>query len=99
MLLPGRLVCDYACCPSHTETRFKAKHSLDSDEEDEEDEVQQEGLGEEDLAAQEDSSTVVSNILHGLGSNYSYTVPTHSQGFDGGVQVTPFNLKEEMEEG
>ena len=33
-----------------TETRFKEKHSLDSDEEDDEDEVQQEGLGDEDLA-------------------------------------------------
>ena len=50
----------YHVRPSHAETRFKAKHSLDSDEEDDEDEVQQEGLGEEDLAAQEDSSTVVS---------------------------------------
>ena len=40
------------------ESRFKAKHSLDSDEEDEDDTVQQEGLGDEDLAAQEDTTIV-----------------------------------------
>ena len=81
----------------HAETRFKAKHSLDSDEEDEEDEVQQEGLGDEDLAAQEDSSTVVSNSS--CSHSFTHTLIAHSQGFDGGIQVTPFNLKEEMEEG
>jgi len=41
------------------ESRFKAKHSLDSDEEDEVKEVEKEGLGDEDLAAQE-ASTIVS---------------------------------------
>ena len=34
------------------------KHSLDSDEEDEADEKQEKGLGDEDLAAQEDSTIV-----------------------------------------
>ena len=40
------------------ETRFKLKHSLDSDEEDERDEVKDSRLGDEDLAAQEDSTIV-----------------------------------------
>lgn len=40
------------------ESRFKAKHSLDSDEEDEPDLVQESGLGDEDLAAQEDTTIV-----------------------------------------
>ena len=40
------------------ESRFKAKHSLDSDEEDEPDPVQESGLGDEDLAAQEDTTIV-----------------------------------------
>ena len=43
------------------ESRFKAKHSLDSDEEDEVKEVEKEGLGDEDLSAQE-ASTVVSEV-------------------------------------
>ena len=42
----------------NTESRFKAKHSLDSDEEDEPDPVQESGLGDEDLAAQEDTTIV-----------------------------------------
>ena len=49
------------------ESRFKAKHSLDSDEEDEVDEVQQQGLGDEDLAAQEDSTIVSRGFLHVTG--------------------------------
>lgn len=44
-------------------TRFKEKHSLDSDEEDEKDEKQENGLGDEDLAAQEDS-TVVRGLVY-----------------------------------
>lgn len=40
------------------ESRFKLKHSLDSDEEDEKDEVQDSRLGDEDLAAQEDTTIV-----------------------------------------
>ena len=82
-----------------TETRFKEKHSLDSDEEDDEDEVQQEGLGDEDLAAQEDSSTVVSSNIIVLVVAAAIVHCALSQAFDGGIQVTPFNLKEEMEEG
>jgi CD2 antigen cytoplasmic tail-binding protein 2 len=58
-------------------SRFKLKHSLDSDEEDERDEVKDSRLGDEDLAAQEDTTIT----------------------FDDGIQVTPFNLNEEMEEG
>lgn len=57
--------------------RFKLKHSLDSDEEDEPDKAGEGGLADEDLAAQEDATLT----------------------FDDGVQVTPFNLNEEMEEG
>ena len=58
-------------------TRFKEKHSLDSDEEDEKDEKQEKGLDDEDMAAQEDSTIT----------------------YDDGIKMTPFNLKEEMEEG
>lgn len=47
------------CCISFTpESRFKAKHSLDSDEEDDMKEEEKEGLGDEDLAAQEDTTIV-----------------------------------------
>ena len=45
-------------CTYLAESRFKAKHSLDSDEEDEPDPVQESGLGDEDLAAQEDTTIV-----------------------------------------
>jgi len=41
-----------------SESRFKGKHSLDSDEEDERDEVQESRLGDEDLAAQEEATIV-----------------------------------------
>lgn len=41
-----------------SESRFKGKHSLDSDEEDERDEVQESRLGDEDLAAQEETTIV-----------------------------------------
>lgn len=44
------------------ESRFKSKHSLDSDEEDDIDEIQMQGLGEEDLDAQEDTTIVSSNV-------------------------------------
>lgn len=63
-------------------SRFKGKHSLDSDEEDEEDEESGESskynmLAPEDVEGQENAT---------LDS-------------EGGIQITPFNLKEEMEEG
>ena len=57
------------------ESRFKEKHSLDSDEEDNE---QISGkMVDEDIEGQEESTV----------------------DFDDGIKVTPFNLKEEMEEG
>ena len=63
----------YAICA--TESRFKEKHSLDSDEEDNE---QISGkMVDDDIEGQEDSTV----------------------DFDDGIKVTPFNLKEEMEEG
>lgn len=56
-------------------SRFKEKHSLDSDEEDNE---QISGkMVDEDIEGQEESTV----------------------DFDDGIKVTPFNLKEEMEEG
>ncbi|XP_078508993.1 CD2 antigen cytoplasmic tail-binding protein 2 [Lissotriton helveticus] len=63
-------------------SRFKVKHSLDSDEEDDEDEggdnsTKYDILNAEDVDGQE-SATV---------------------DFEDGVRITPFNLKEEMEEG
>lgn len=63
-------------------SRFKGKHSLDSDEEDDE----------------EDES--------GESSKYNMLAPEDVEGqenatleSEGGIQITPFNLKEEMEEG
>ncbi|CAH1254131.1 CD2BP2 [Branchiostoma lanceolatum] len=58
-------------------TRFKEKHSLDSDEEDKEDDDDKGRLSDEDIEGQEDDTIM----------------------FDGDIRVTPFNLKEEMEEG
>ncbi|XP_063791552.1 CD2 antigen cytoplasmic tail-binding protein 2 [Pseudophryne corroboree] len=63
-------------------SRFKGKHSLDSDEEEELEEISGDAakynmLAPEDVEGQE-SATLDS---------------------EGGVQITPFNLKEEMEEG
>ena len=52
----GRLLW-YFFTPS-PESRFKAKHSLDSDEEDDVKEVERKGLGDEDLSAQE-AATIV----------------------------------------
>lgn len=46
----------------YSESRFKEKHSLDSDEEDTVDEVQLKGLDDEDLAAQEESTVVSGKI-------------------------------------
>lgn len=43
---------------THTESRFKAKHSLDSDEEDDVDDTEQGGLDDEDLGAQEETTIV-----------------------------------------
>ena len=57
------------------ESRFKDKHSLDSDEED--DEQISGKMADEEIEGQEDSTV----------------------DFDDGIKVTPFNLKEEMEEG
>ena len=53
------------------ETRFKLKHSLDSDEEDEKDEVKDSRLGDEDLSAQEDTTIV------GCTPNLILTLPGH----------------------
>ncbi|XP_046353706.2 CD2 antigen cytoplasmic tail-binding protein 2-like [Haliotis rufescens] len=58
------------------ETRFKGKHSLDSDEEDD-DGDKYELLDDEDIEGQEDG---ISDVVEG-------------------IQVTPFNMAEEMEEG
>ncbi|XP_069768981.1 CD2 antigen cytoplasmic tail-binding protein 2 isoform X2 [Narcine bancroftii] len=59
-------------------SRFKGKHSLDSDEEDESEDVDKyDILAAEDIEGQE-SATI---------------------DYDQGIQITPFNLEEEMEEG
>ena len=58
-----------------TESRFKDKHSLDSDEEDNEEIPKK--MVDEDIEGQEESTV----------------------DFDDGIKVTPFNLREEMEEG
>ncbi|XP_045172749.2 CD2 antigen cytoplasmic tail-binding protein 2 homolog [Mercenaria mercenaria] len=54
--------------------RFKEKHSLDSDEEDE---VTEEKLDEEDIEGQEEGEV----------------------DYDEGIKITPFNMREELEEG
>ncbi|CAG5118086.1 unnamed protein product [Candidula unifasciata] len=56
-------------------TRFKEKHSLDSDEED--DEVKYDVLAEDDIEGQEEATIE----------------------FDDNIQITPFNMREELEEG
>ncbi|KAG1667080.1 CD2 antigen cytoplasmic tail-binding protein 2 [Nymphon striatum] len=56
---------------------FESKHSLDSDEEDENIKKKYDVLGEEDVDGQEDSTI----------------------DYDGDIKITPFNMKEEMEEG
>ncbi|CAG2230311.1 CD2BP2 [Mytilus edulis] len=56
--------------------RFKDKHSLDSDEEDE-NTGKYDILDEDDIEGQEDGT----------------------MDFDGEIQITPFNMKEELEEG
>ncbi|BFZ04415.1 hypothetical protein BsWGS_07454 [Bradybaena similaris] len=56
-------------------TRFKEKHSLDSDEED--DGVKYDVLAEDDIEGQEEATIE----------------------FDENIQITPFNMREELEEG
>ncbi|XP_075036725.1 LOW QUALITY PROTEIN: CD2 antigen cytoplasmic tail-binding protein 2, partial [Mixophyes fleayi] len=66
-------------------SRFKGKHSLDSDEEDEEDEV---------------SGRLLNTTCwhRGCGSEFKGQ-ENATLDSEGGIQITPFNLKEEMEEG
>ncbi|XP_059164683.1 CD2 antigen cytoplasmic tail-binding protein 2-like [Physella acuta] len=56
-------------------TRFKEKHSLDSDEED--DNTKYDVLAEDDIEGQEEATVE----------------------FDENIQITPFNMREELEEG
>uniref|UniRef100_A0A0B7A3V9 GYF domain-containing protein n=1 Tax=Arion vulgaris TaxID=1028688 RepID=A0A0B7A3V9_9EUPU len=56
-------------------TRFKEKHSLDSDEED--DNTKYDVLAEDDIEGQEEATIE----------------------FDDNIQITPFNMREELEEG
>jgi len=56
-------------------TRFKEKHSLDSDEED--DTVKYDVMNEDDIEGQEEATV----------------------DFDDDIQITPFNMRDEMEEG
>ncbi|KAK0068842.1 CD2 antigen cytoplasmic tail-binding protein 2 [Biomphalaria pfeifferi] len=60
---------------SDKSTRFKEKHSLDSDEED--NEVKYDVLAEDDIEGQEEATIE----------------------FDENIQITPFNMREELEEG
>ncbi|XP_060112818.1 CD2 antigen cytoplasmic tail-binding protein 2 isoform X3 [Heteronotia binoei] len=65
-------------------SRFKGKHSLDSDEEDDDDEGDDEGRGSKyDILASDD-----------VEGQESATID-----YEDGVRITPFNLQEEMEEG
>lgn len=66
-------------------TRFKEKHSLDSDEEDEKDEKQEKGLDDEDMAAQEDSTIVRIPVV--LGWVWSGCKCCHGGSGLGGVGV------------
>ena len=89
------------------DSRFKAKHSLDSDEEDEVKESSV--MDEEEIEGQEDS-TVVGGWVWGdtavvctykgrRRTNCSLLYPTLFQTYEEGICITPFNLKSEMEEG
>eukprot|EP00079_Xenopus_tropicalis_P030001 XP_012825722.1 PREDICTED: CD2 antigen cytoplasmic tail-binding protein 2 isoform X1 [Xenopus tropicalis] len=64
-------------------SRFKGKHSLDSDEEDDEEETSDGRSAKYDILAPEDVEGQENSTLES----------------EGGVPITPFNLKEEMEEG
>ncbi|XP_048373987.1 CD2 antigen cytoplasmic tail-binding protein 2 isoform X2 [Sphaerodactylus townsendi] len=65
-------------------SRFKGKHSLDSDEEDDDDEGDDEGRGSKyDILASDD-----------VEGQESATID-----YEDGIRITPFNLQEEMEEG
>ncbi|OCT64549.1 hypothetical protein XELAEV_18045648mg [Xenopus laevis] len=64
-------------------SRFKGKHSLDSDEEDDDDETSDGRSAKYDILAPEDVEGQENATLDS----------------EGGVPITPFNLKEEMEEG
>uniref|UniRef100_UPI00358F7599 CD2 antigen cytoplasmic tail-binding protein 2 n=1 Tax=Myxine glutinosa TaxID=7769 RepID=UPI00358F7599 len=68
-------------------SRFKAKHSLDSDEEEEDDEEGAMGRGTSS------SNYSILNI-DDIDGQENETLTS-----DGGVPITPFNLKEEMDEG
>ncbi|XP_059980927.1 CD2 antigen cytoplasmic tail-binding protein 2 isoform X5 [Lagenorhynchus albirostris] len=68
-------------------SRFKGKHSLDSDEEDDD-----EGSSKYDILASEDVEAWDACVF-GAGQEAA-TLPS-----EGGVRITPFNLQEEMEEG
>lgn len=61
------------CCLRLPESRFKGKHSLDSDEEDEVKEAEKKGLGDEDLSAQE-ASTIVSYVVHANHFNFTMVI-------------------------
>ena len=71
--------------PPRTETRFKLKHSLDSDEEDERDEVKDSRLGDEDLSAQEDTTivsyTASTTARARYSTEYSALLYKHKPGF------------------
>ncbi|XP_067421816.1 CD2 antigen cytoplasmic tail-binding protein 2 isoform X2 [Emydura macquarii macquarii] len=64
-------------------SRFKGKHSLDSDEEDEDEEGDDGRASKYDILASED-----------VEGQESATID-----YEDGVRITPFNLEEEMEEG
>ncbi|KAK9534788.1 hypothetical protein VZT92_007211 [Zoarces viviparus] len=80
--LPNKKICEAVSGPG---SRFKGKHSLDSDEEDE---------GEE-----KKSSSSSSNKYDILASDDVEGQEGATIDYDEGVSITPFNLDEEMQEG
>ncbi|KAM6913941.1 CD2 antigen cytoplasmic tail-binding protein 2 isoform 1-T2 [Lycodopsis pacificus] len=79
--LPNKKICEAVSGPG---SRFKGKHSLDSDEEDE---------------GEETKSSSSSNKYDILASDDVEGQEGATIDYDEGVSITPFNLDEEMQEG
>ncbi|XP_074854522.1 CD2 antigen cytoplasmic tail-binding protein 2 [Carettochelys insculpta] len=83
LAMPKKKLAEPGLGASGPGSRFKGKHSLDSDEEDEDEEGEDGRASKYDILASED-----------VEGQESATID-----YEDGVRITPFNLEEEMEEG
>ncbi|XP_075784887.1 CD2 antigen cytoplasmic tail-binding protein 2 isoform X2 [Pelodiscus sinensis] len=83
LAMPKKKLAEPGLGASGPGSRFKGKHSLDSDEEDEDEEGDDGRASKYDILASED-----------VEGQESATID-----YEDGVRITPFNLEEEMEEG